>query len=274
MAEQNKNKGFIALFRSVQDHWIWETDKFSQFQAWVDLLLMANHKDNRIMLDGNLVTVERGSRVTSIRRLCDRWGWSNSKVSKFLNCLENDGMIKRKSDTKKTVITIVNYGFYQGEANEKTTQKRQRNDTEATQKRHRNTQTTMINNENNENNENKAVSAHAELFAEFWTAYPKKVAKSAGEKAFKALGVTEPLLADILAGVNRWKQSEQWTKDGGQFIPNPATFLNGRRWEDQVPTGGKAKKKSANDNYQPREYDDAVLDKFVQYAVMDEEEAV
>lgn len=114
----------------------------------------------------------------------------------------------------------------------------------------------------------------AALFQKFWNAYPKKVAKPAGEKAFKALGVTEPLLADILAGVNRWKQSEQWTKDGGQFIPNPATFLNGRRWEDQVPTGGKSKKKSANDNYQPREYDDAILDKFVQYAVMDEEEAV
>lgn len=112
------------------------------------------------------------------------------------------------------------------------------------------------------------------LFNEFWKAYPKKVAKPAGEKAFKALAVTEPLLADILAGVDRWKQSEQWTKDGGQFIPNPAAFLNGRRWEDQVPTGGKPKKKSANDNYQPREYDDTVLDKFAQYAVMDEEEAV
>ncbi len=281
MAEQNKNKGFIALYRSVQDHFIWSDKPFARGQAWIDLLLTVNHRDEKTYIDGVLTEVKRGEKITSLRKLGENWGWSIGKVKRFLEELENEGMIKFECDTKKTVLTVENYGFYQYSDNTNGTPKEHRKNTERTQTEHRrNTDGTQtetnnkLNKLNNENNENKAVSAHAELFAEFWTAYPKKVAKPAGEKAFKALGVTEPLLADILAGVNRWKQSEQWTKDGGQFIPNPATFLNGRRWEDQVPTGGKPKKKSTNDNYQPREYDDAVLDKFVQYAVMDEEEAV
>ena len=73
--------------------------------------------------------------VTSIRRLCDRWGWSNSKVIKFLKTLENDSIIHVKSDTKKTVITIVNYSVYQGFVDKQATQKRHQNDAEATHKK-------------------------------------------------------------------------------------------------------------------------------------------
>ena len=40
----------------------------------------------------------------------------------------------------------------------------------------------------------------------------------------------------MLDAITTWKRSEQWTKDGGQFIPNPTTWLNGRRWEDELPT--------------------------------------
>lgn len=144
MAEQNKNKGFIALYRSIQDHWIWESNEFSQFQAWIDLLLMVNHEDKKTVFDGKLTEIKKGSRITSIRKLCERWNWSNTKVVNFLNNLELDGMITRESDTKKTVITIVNYEVYQSLRDTKTTQKRHSSDTEATQKRHRNTQTTII----------------------------------------------------------------------------------------------------------------------------------
>ena len=85
--------------------------------------------------------------VTSIRRLCDRWGWSNSKVIKFLKTLENDSIIHVKSDTKKTVITIVNYSVYQGFVDEQATQKRHQNDAEATHKK-------KVKNNNKYNNNN------------------------------------------------------------------------------------------------------------------------
>lgn len=71
-------------------------------------------------------------------------------------------------------------------------------------------------------------------FAAFWDAYPKKVAKPAAEKAWRKLKPTGQLLADLMASLERQKGGEQWQKDGGQFIPHPATWLNGRRWEDDT----------------------------------------
>lgn len=72
-------------------------------------------------------------------------------------------------------------------------------------------------------------------FDVFWKEYPKKVGKQDALKAWKKLSPTESLRSEILLGLDAWKQSPQWTKDEGRFIPNPATFLNGRRWEDEVP---------------------------------------
>lgn len=70
----------------------------------------------------------------------------------------------------------------------------------------------------------------AKGFAEFWAAYPKKVGKGDAERKWKT---QKPPLADVLTAVKRQSGSEQWRKEGGQFIPNPATWLHQRRWEDE-----------------------------------------
>lgn len=72
-------------------------------------------------------------------------------------------------------------------------------------------------------------------FDRFWAAYPKKIGKGAAEKAFAKAPINGHL-ADVLTALERQKHSEQWRRDGGQFIPNPATWLNQRRWEDGDPT--------------------------------------
>lgn len=157
MTTRKKDKGFIALYRELSDHWLWDDKPFSRGQAWIDLLLTVNHTDKKIMFNGELTTIKRGQTITSIRQLCDRWGWSNNKVTRFLKILESEQMLTRKSDSKKTVITIDNYGFWQDQENEKRQQsdtkafqKHNRSISEATQKHFRSTQTTMINNENND----------------------------------------------------------------------------------------------------------------------------
>lgn len=159
--------GWISLHRSIEDHWLWETDRaFTRLEAWIDILLMVNHKEKKIMIGNDLITVKRGQKITSIRKLCERWSWSNSKVKKFLELLERDEMLIVKSDTKKTVITVVNYDFYQSqdykkrhESDTETTEKRRESDTKATRK-HTN------NNDNNElimnNNVNKSVGVVSE----------------------------------------------------------------------------------------------------------------
>lgn len=67
-------------------------------------------------------------------------------------------------------------------------------------------------------------------FKEFYAAYPRKEARSKAAQAFAKVTVQLQVLLDAIALHGK---SEQWTKDGGQFIPLPATWLNGKRWEDQ-----------------------------------------
>jgi hypothetical protein len=72
-----------------------------------------------------------------------------------------------------------------------------------------------------------------EGFDEFWRTYPKKVGKPAAQKAFKAAKINGHL-PEVLDDIEKKITSDTWTKGGGQFIPNPATYLNQRRWEDEV----------------------------------------
>lgn len=145
-------KGWVVIYRSIMDNPLWEDKPFSRGQAWIDMILLASHKDTEFYFDGDMVSIEKGQIITSKRKLGDRWGWSNSKVNKFLNELEKVGMLSQKSDTKKTTIKIVKYEQYQGfgsiEAIEKTShkasQKRHRNITQASQRHHRSITETHI----------------------------------------------------------------------------------------------------------------------------------
>jgi uncharacterized protein YdaU (DUF1376 family) len=76
------------------------------------------------------------------------------------------------------------------------------------------------------------VSEFPPGFDAFWSAFPRKQAKPAAAKAFARLRADESLLARMLDAVAQQAASEQWRRDGGQFIPLPASWLNGHRWED------------------------------------------
>ncbi len=78
-------------------------------------------------------------------------------------------------------------------------------------------------------------------FDEFWIAYPKKVGKGAAERAWRKV---DPDLNAVLSTLSWQRNSHQWTRDHGQFVPNPETYLNQRRWEDS-PTSRDDGLKSA-----------------------------
>ena len=71
------------------------------------------------------------------------------------------------------------------------------------------------------------------LFDRFWGAYPRKVSKADARKAFAKLNPDGELVEAMLRALDWQKRLPEWTKDGGQFIPYPATWLNARRWEDE-----------------------------------------
>ena len=78
-------------------------------------------------------------------------------------------------------------------------------------------------------------SADMDGFTLFWQEYPRKAAKAAAMKAWQKLNPSPELVERIIAHVIDHKRSPDWIKDGGQFVPYPATFLNGQRWEDDIP---------------------------------------
>lgn len=106
-------QGWVKIHRGLLDNELWSDKPFAKGQAWVDLLLMANHKDKNVLIGNRTEMVERGSFITSELKLMERWGWGRKKVKLFLNFLENEKMIERNANNKRTAITIVNYGFYQ-----------------------------------------------------------------------------------------------------------------------------------------------------------------
>lgn len=74
-------------------------------------------------------------------------------------------------------------------------------------------------------------------FVEFWRVYPKKKAKQDAIRAWEKLKPDETLGNAIIKAVEAQKLTPGWLKDGGAYIPHPATYLNGRRWEDEESTG-------------------------------------
>ncbi len=93
-------------------------------------------------------------------------------------------------------------------------------------------------------------------FQTFWSAYPKKTAKKAAMTAWKKAKKDLPPIDKVLEAIERQKQSDQWRRDKGQFIPHPATWLNQGRWEDEPEMGmeGKANKLSRIPKFSPSDF--------------------
>ena len=212
------NQGWISIHRKLRDNPIWtEKRVFSKAEAWIDVLFMVNHKDNKFLLGNTLVEVKRGSFITSELKLMEQWRWSKSKVRAFLELLQSDKMIVKKSDNKKTTLTVVNYEGYQDSPTIKEPQKNHKQTSKGLQK-------DTNNNVNNENNENKENS-----FNFFWSVYPNKVAKPRCKAKFLSLKQDDiDKIVRTIKSYIAYKPFEEYNH------PNPLTYLNQERWNDEV----------------------------------------
>lgn len=88
--------------------------------------------------------------------------------------------------------------------------------------------------------ETKQDNLTEQRFSAFWEAYPKKQAGEDAKKAFLEIAPDESTFDAILAAIERQKERKEWQKNGGQFIPLPASWLNAKRWEDveEIPCLG------------------------------------
>jgi len=79
-----------------------------------------------------------------------------------------------------------------------------------------------------------SVPSKENLFDIFWKEYPKKKKRGDAEKAWKAAKITPGFFPELLGAIKKQKQSPDWLKDGGQFIPYPATWLRAKGWADET----------------------------------------
>ena len=77
----------------------------------------------------------------------------------------------------------------------------------------------------------KSPSA-GDAFERFWSVYPRKVGKQSAKRAFEKVKLP---IETLVTAVERQKCSDQWTRDNGQYIPHPTTWLNQGRWDDELP---------------------------------------
>ncbi len=168
-------QGWIKLHRQIREHSFFEKKrKFSKFEAWIDILLEVNHRKEKFLLGNEWVECDKAQTITSIRKLSERWGWSKTKVVSYLKLLKNDQMIDFFSDTKKTVLTVLNWDKYQSGEDTKRTQKGHEPDAKRTQ------------NGTNKNVKNEKNNKYSPHFEEFWKHYPRKIEKKTAYSKWNA----------------------------------------------------------------------------------------
>lgn len=248
--------GWVLIHRSLMDSKLYLDSKpFSKAFAWIDLILLANHKDAEKDPEG---LCRRGNVDVSIRWLSEHWGWDYKKTYEFLKYLEKNSMVVVRRSRNGSSIHLVNYDRYQNPAMGRDENLHHESHHDFHNGFH-NVPSSDINGFTESGNNGFHHGSHHEphthnkinnmkeeyippvvprgddgRFDRFWEAYPKKVGKGEARKAFARLKVSGELLDRMLAALTRQRVSDQWNRENGRFIPNPATWLNQERWSDEL----------------------------------------
>ena len=111
----NDDKTYIKLYRKVMDNAIFLELPYDRWHAFEFLLLKARRFPTVTILKGKPIKLEVGQLICGEDKLAVKWGWSRGKVKRYLDMLENLGMIKKNGTPYGTLITVENYTKYQGE---------------------------------------------------------------------------------------------------------------------------------------------------------------
>ena len=106
---------YIKLYRKVMENAIFLELPYDRWHAFEFLLLKARRFPTVTILKGKPIKLEVGQLICGEEKLAVKWGWSRGKVKRYLDMLENLGMIKKNGTPYGTLITIENYTKYQGE---------------------------------------------------------------------------------------------------------------------------------------------------------------
>ena len=109
--------GWFKVHRKLFESEIWRPEfpePYDIRSAWIELVGIANHETKEIIVGRDTLTVKRGQKFTSIRKLAKRFHWSKNRTLRYINLLEKLGMINKIETHNGTLLTIINYEVYQG----------------------------------------------------------------------------------------------------------------------------------------------------------------
>jgi len=258
--------GWIKLYRSITDSWIWTADeKYDKAHAFIDLLLLANHKEVTIPIKGNPTTIERGQHYTSIEKLAVRWHWDKKTVRKFLNNLKKTNTIDYLANKATgTTITILNYDAYQsyGDNQKDNSFSNVRSNGEDNSEANGQTKHEDINNNINIDN-NKKNEKHSSSFDVFWSNYPRKEQKAKAFTAFEACLDNEISENQLLEACNNYASYCKDNSTDTKFIMLAANFIKNKAYKDYLNenyTPSTSNPKTSFHDFNERSYDYAELE--------------
>ncbi len=224
------DNGWIKLHRRILRNKLYPNGRpFTKLEAWLDLLLLVNHKEAQVEIKYKTYRINPGESVQSIKTWANRWGWSRKRVQRFFRFLKKEDMIDFVSDQNTTHLTICKWSGYQS----KGTSNAHRTHIKRTSEEHH---TPTNKKDKNVKNEKEVYTP---AFEEFWKLYPKKLGKGKAFEKWKSLKVEKNgLYEKVMASVIR-EVPLRSARGEVQYVQNPATWLNCSGWEDEPPAETK-----------------------------------
>lgn len=198
-------------------------------KVWIWCLLKATHAEYGQTVGLQKVDLLPGQFVFGRKAASAELRMSENKTYRLMMWLKSEAKIDIKANNKYSIVTVVNWGHYQGKGGNNEQLNRQQIDNKQTTNRQQ-----IDTNKNTKNTKNNKNIRHAQTFDIFWEAYPKKLDKRRALTAWLKLEPDDGILQEILPAIEQQSKSHEWIRESGRFIPYPATWLNGRRWEDEV----------------------------------------
>lgn len=220
--------GWIKLHRRlIETGWL-QNHKVLVF--WIYSLLKASHQPIKMIVGFQEVQLEPGQFIFGRRKAAEETKLSEQEIRTCIGFLKKAQNLTIKSTNKFSIISIVNWHAYQNLGTGYQPAKQPAFNQQPTT------------NKNRTPKEEKTLrDSSDQAFKQFYRGYPKKKAPRDAEKAWSKLDPSPELVQTILNALENHKRSEEWKRESGKFIPYPATWLNGHRWEDEVETKGESR---------------------------------
>ena len=231
-------RGFVKVWRKTLDSGLLQHPR--ALQLFMHLLLTATSKPCRRIVAGGPVELWPGDVVTGRERLAQELGATVREIRTAMDILKKMEIVTTKATNKYSIVSIINWDRYQQQrpAERPANQPAEwpASDQQATTEQEvKNINTPTLSSLRSERASPTAKTFPQE-FLDFWAAYPKKTGKDAAYRAWQTKKRERrlPAIDELLEAVRKAKASSQWQEDGGKYIPNPSTWLNQGRWEDEA----------------------------------------